>query len=269
MTYWWQERMTALDVETTGVDPEDDRIVSATVAHVGGGEPTEIQNWLVDPGVEIPAEAAEIHGITTERARVEGMPADEAIDEIFTSVAVAVGEGRALVIFNAPYDLTILDRELRRHRLGELWLPQECVIDPRILDGHLHRYREGSRKLAVTCEHYGARLDGAHNSSSDALAAARLAWVMGSRGLVIRRKPQSSQEAEETRLLREEWERVRNDLSALHRAQITWALADQQRLEKYLHEGNPAKGVPAQPDRVVPRGWPVLPFLGKQMQLAA
>ena len=38
--------------------------------------------WLVDPGVEIPEEAAAVHGVTTERARAEGLPADLAIVEI-------------------------------------------------------------------------------------------------------------------------------------------------------------------------------------------
>lgn len=266
---WWHNRMAAFDLETTSPDPEEARIVSATVAYVSGGLGTSTKSWLVNPEIEIPQEATEVHGITTEQAHAEGMNAREAVDEIFTQIFLAAREGMALVIFNAPYDLTVLDRELRRHDLGEWWLPKKCIVDPRVIDAHLHRYRPGSRKLAATCEHYGVKLEGAHDASFDAVAAARLAWVMGKRGQLIRRKPHSRAEAEETHRLREEWERVRNDLPALYAAQITWALGQQLRLEEYFHEGNAVKDVPPQPERSVPRGWPLLPRRDPKVQQLA
>ena len=51
---------------------------------------------------------------------------------------------------NAPFDLTLLDRELRRHRAASLshYLGQNPlrVLDPRVLDKHLDRYRKGRRR---------------------------------------------------------------------------------------------------------------------------
>jgi len=72
MTAWHTDWMAAFDLETTGTDPETARIVTATIVHIKGAQ-TETQSWLVNPGIEIPAEAAAIHGVTTERARAEGI----------------------------------------------------------------------------------------------------------------------------------------------------------------------------------------------------
>src|SRR4051794_3644780 len=59
---WQHGRLVAFDIETTGVRPTVDRIVTAAVAVVGGGLPSEHHDWLVDPGVEIPAGATAVHG---------------------------------------------------------------------------------------------------------------------------------------------------------------------------------------------------------------
>lgn len=84
---WHQGRLVAFDVESTGVNPEHDRIVTAAVSVVGAGQPSVHRAWLLDPGVEIPAEATAVHGITTERARAEGRPAAEAIEEMTAMLA--------------------------------------------------------------------------------------------------------------------------------------------------------------------------------------
>ena len=51
-----------------------------------------------------------------------------------------------LVVMNAPFDLTLLDRELRRHRASSLdsWFESTTlrVLDPRVLDKHLEILRE-------------------------------------------------------------------------------------------------------------------------------
>lgn len=47
--------MTALDFESTGVDIETARVVTACTAIVGGNQPPLVRRWLADPGVEIPA----------------------------------------------------------------------------------------------------------------------------------------------------------------------------------------------------------------------
>ena len=182
---WWQRRLCALDTETTAPDPETARIVQAAIAHVGGGAPAETRTWLVDPGVEIPAEAAAIHGITTERARAEGQPAHVAVPQFIAAMVDAVRAGELLVIMNAPYDLTVIAREAVRHGVVVEAHENAVVIDPKVLDKMADAYvgfhRTGSRKLSDLCAHYDAKIEGAHDAAHDAIAAARVAYRIGQR----------------------------------------------------------------------------------------
>ena len=65
---WSDGRLLAFDTETTGTDPETARIVSAACLWRGGASEAADEEWLVNPGVPIPAEATAIHGITDEMA---------------------------------------------------------------------------------------------------------------------------------------------------------------------------------------------------------
>lgn len=257
---WFEGRLVGFDVETTGTDPNEARIVTAAVAVCGGGVGTETLSLLADPGVEIPEEAAAVHGVTTERARAEGLPAAEVVGTVVDTLETLLQAARPLVIFNARYDLTVLDREARRHGLVPL---QDrvalLVVDPFVIDKWLDRYRKGSRKLDAICARYGATLDGAHAADADAVAATRAAWVLGAKGAVVRRAWNPEMEAEKAGLVAE-WERVRWDLAALHAAQAGWAAEQAAGLADYWRE-KIAKGeeVPGDPDEV--RGeWPLVPF---------
>ncbi|MER7278352.1 exonuclease domain-containing protein [Dactylosporangium sp. NPDC000244] len=183
MTGWHAQRLCTFDLESTAPDPEEARIVTACIAMVGGGRSTEVSSWVADPGVEVPAGAAEVHGYTTERVRAEGKPLADVLPEIVGTLATAIAAHLPVVIYNAPYDTTLLDRETRRFDLppfGDL-LAGAQIIDPLCIDRALDRYRKGKRTLTAACEHYGVRLDGAHDSTFDALAAARIAWTIGQR----------------------------------------------------------------------------------------
>jgi DNA polymerase III subunit epsilon len=178
---WHRGMLAAFDTETTSAKVEDARVVTAHIAYVDGSGkmPPELRDWLIDPGIEIPPRATEIHGITTGHAREHGVQPAPALREIsceLTRCEIPV------VIYNAPYDLTVMDRETRRHGLdpfGDEWDSARCsAIDPLVLDKALDRYRKGSRTLSATCAHYGVRIDGAHDAGADAIAAARVAWVI-------------------------------------------------------------------------------------------
>jgi DNA polymerase-3 subunit epsilon len=61
---WHRELLIGFDLETTGTDPREARIVTGTVIEVKAGEPLGRREWLADPGVEIPADAVAVHGIS-------------------------------------------------------------------------------------------------------------------------------------------------------------------------------------------------------------
>lgn len=181
---WYDGRLAAFDTETTGTDTEHDRIVTAAVSLVGGGEEAVSRSWLVDPGIPIPAGATEVHKITDEMVRRDGVTTGEAVGQITSILAEQVANDVPVVAFNARFDLTILDREARRHGIEPLTEriggPENLlVVDPYVLDKQVNRFRRGRRNLALLCEAFNVPLTDAHAADADALAAARLAWRMG------------------------------------------------------------------------------------------
>jgi DNA polymerase-3 subunit epsilon len=180
---WIDQPMAAFDLETTDKEPGEARIVTGTLVRIEPGTDPVVKTWLADPGVEIPEESTGIHGVTTAVAREFGRPAREVVDEIRLSLADAWFDG-PVVIYNASYDLTVVTAECARHHRTPFEVAGP-VIDPYIIDKAVDRYRKGKRTLGPTCEHYGVRLDGAHDATEDALAAARLAWVLARRFRVV------------------------------------------------------------------------------------
>ncbi len=173
-TPWTAGPLLGLDTETTGVDVDVDRIVTAAlVLREPGG--THVRTWLIDPGVEIPAEATAIHGITTAHAAAHGSPAREALDEIATLVADGQRDGVPIVAYNAAFDLSLLDAELTRHGLPtlaeRLGRPVRPVLDPLVLDRAWDPGREGKRRLVDLCERYEVLAVGPlHTADADVLA---------------------------------------------------------------------------------------------------
>ncbi|BBC32063.1 DNA polymerase III subunit epsilon [Streptomyces graminofaciens] len=183
---WHRQLLIGFDLETTGTDPRESRIVTGAVIEVKDGEPLGRREWLADPGVEIPADAVAVHGITNARATAEGSPADQVADEIADVLVSYWKTGVPVVAYNAAFDLTLLSAELRRHslpslreRLGDL--DPAPVIDPYTIDRSVDRYRRGKRNLEAVCAEYGVALDSAHDATADALAAARLARAIAHR----------------------------------------------------------------------------------------
>jgi len=174
----WADRLGVFDLETTGVDVESARIVTACIAVLDSdGQVVDRWDWLADPVVEIPDGAAQVHGITTERARAEGRPTEFVIAEITQTLRTLFGLGIPVVVYNAPYDLSLLDRECRRNELEPLVDPSP-VIDPLVLDKAVDRYRKGKRTLEAAAERYGVVLDDAHDAGADAIAAGRVAQAL-------------------------------------------------------------------------------------------
>lgn len=188
---WTTRPILGFDTETTGIDPGESRLVTASVVIVD--DVVTKHYWLADPGVEIPPQAQEVHGISTEHARREGRPAKEVIEEIADLLHNHMANGNPVVAFNASYDLTLIECELERHGLRTLAerLGREIgpVVDPYMLDRHVDRYRKGKRRLENLAEHYGVASDDSfHNAEADVLATLRVL------GAMVRRHPAVAEE---------------------------------------------------------------------------
>jgi DNA polymerase-3 subunit epsilon len=215
--------MVGFDLETTSADPEEARIVSATVIAVQGRNEPESFSTLVNPGVPIPPGATEVNGITDEMVK-DAPGSKEALHGILAMLHFYTKLGVPLVAFNARYDLTVADRVARR--VGEVPLQDRegplYVIDPHVIDKEIDRYRPGKRTLEAMCQRYRARLDGAHDAANDAISAARCAWVLGAKGVVIRRTRNATEQAEYDEV-NAQWTAAREDLATLHETQRKWA----------------------------------------------
>ncbi|OAR22730.1 DNA polymerase III subunit epsilon [Streptomyces sp. ERV7] len=230
---WHREPLVGFDLETTGTDPLEARIVTAAIVGVKGGEVVRQRKWLADPGIRIPAQASAIHGISNERATSEGRPVREVADEIAETITGYWAQGVPVVAYNAAFDLTLLAAELRRHGLPSLTdrlggAPMGPVVDPYTIDRAVDRYRKGKRTLEAVCVEYGVVLDGAHEAGADALAAVRVAVAIADR------HPQVA------RLVPPE----------LHEQQIEWYAAWAADFQRFLR----GKGTA---DAIVDPTWPV------------
>ncbi|MGW8948623.1 exonuclease domain-containing protein [Streptomyces sp. NPDC055709] len=181
---WHREPLAGFDLETTGTDPLQARIVTAAVVTVAGDGTVDRRTWLADPGVRIPAQASAIHGISSERAAAEGRPARDVVAEIAETLAGHWARGVPVVAYNAAFDLTLLAAELQRHGLTPL-VDLGPVIDPYTIDRAVDRYRRGKRTLEAVCGEYGVVLDDAHEASADALAAVRVARAIAARHTTV------------------------------------------------------------------------------------
>ncbi len=226
MSSWHTLPRAAFDVETTGRDPREARLVTASIVVVdGGGTVTAEHEWLADPGVEIPAEVTAIHGVTTERARAHGVPAGTVATEVATVLSGLFAAGIPVIAYNACYDFTVLARESVRYGVGPIGaLP---IIDPYICNKQVHKYRKGSRTLVALCEEYGVSLNDAHTSAADALATIRLADALAIR-----------------------FPELQLEAAALHSSQIGWAAAQAADFQAYLRRKDPAA--------VIEGHWPLL-----------
>lgn len=171
------DKVIVFDTETTGVDVENDRIVTAFVGLVSkDGELLTSKEFLINPGVPIPETATAVHGITNENAQEKGLEASFGVYKICQAVDIWLREGYPLVAYNAAFDLSLLKYEAIRHGLSPL--NPKPVIDPFVLDKALDTYRKGKRTLSAVYEYwFGETFEGAHDAAADAIAAGRLAYL--------------------------------------------------------------------------------------------
>lgn len=201
---WWHGGMAALDTESTGVDVENDRVIQISFVIIRPtapalGDRVVKRTELINPGVPVPDEAAAVHGYTTERLQAEGGDPATVLDVFAADIALAIVAGLPLVIMNAPFDLTLIDRDCRRHGVPTIvdrldGRPLAPVIDPLTLDKQLVKKRrrvsetQGARQLKTLCQvwqvggrdpesvHWDDAM--AHAAEYDAMQVARVVWRM-------------------------------------------------------------------------------------------
>ena len=167
--------LVAIDTETTGRDPEVDRIVEIACVRWRAQGVVERLSWLVNPGRPIPKESSDVHGITDDAVKDAG-PFTAIASDVLRAI-----DGAIPVAYNAEYDRKVLVAELARAGL----LPEEPPpalrrnvewIDPLVWARELQK-TEKSRTLVEVAERLGVSLGQAHRAADDAVATLEVLGV--------------------------------------------------------------------------------------------
>lgn len=149
------------DTETTGVDIENDRIISCFMRAKDGDQVVFEDDWYIDPGVEVPEEASKVHGMTTEWLQENGRKdVAAAVNEITSRLEEASKRGYVIAGYNNSYDLGILDAELRRYENRELQFDTGTLfLDPVHFSRKLDKYERGGHQLITTAKRNGLDIE--------------------------------------------------------------------------------------------------------------
>jgi DNA polymerase-3 subunit epsilon len=166
-------RLLAVDVETTGLDPRSDRLLSVGFVPVDGGEIVlgGARRVLVRDGAADVGQSATVHGLTDDEL-ADGMPLPDAVAALLDALA-----GRALLAHFARVETGFLSGACER-----LWgVGMPCVVvDTMALERGLlgagwgREPDAGTLRLWTARERRGLPVYTAHEALTDALACAEL-----------------------------------------------------------------------------------------------
>lgn len=165
-------RLLAVDVETTGLDPKKDQILSIGFVPVNGNEIdlSGAGQVLVRAGVEV-GESASIHGITDD-ALADALPPAAALDVIFAAL-----HGRVMICHHAAIETGFIGNACNA---VHGFRPRLSVVDTLALQFRLlsqgfdDEPPQGSLRLWTARSQFGLPRYAAHNALTDALACAEL-----------------------------------------------------------------------------------------------
>ena len=106
--FGFEEEAVVVDVETTGLNPADDRILSVAMMRMGNHSEPETMYELVNPGRDIPVEASCIHGIFPKDVAQKSSFADNA-----RQFRDFIGD-RPIIGHNVQFDKKFLSAEFKR-----------------------------------------------------------------------------------------------------------------------------------------------------------
>ena len=171
--HWIHEGFIAFDTETTGVEVESARVVTAAAVVFEGATPLYTRSWLIKVDVDIPEITTAVHGITNEMSQRDGQEQREALAEIRDFL---VNSGMPVVCFNSSFDIPLFNANLAR--LGLELLPTEQVLCSYVIDKQCNKYVKGKaqRRLKPTADRYGIELteEDWHGAEADARVAGQI-----------------------------------------------------------------------------------------------
>lgn len=162
-----QRPMACVDLETTGVSITQDRIVEISIIKIHPNGEREIKTRRINPGIPIPKEASEVHGIYDE---------DVANEPSFKSLANGIKQfldNCDLCGFNSnKFDFPILTEEFLRAGLDVNFRDRHLVDVQQIF------FKKEPRNLSAAYRFYcDKELQNSHSAEADALATVEILYA--------------------------------------------------------------------------------------------
>lgn len=148
------------DLETTGTNVSQDRIVEISVLKIYPNGNKESKTWLVNPEMQIPEEVVAIHGISNEKV------ANEPTFKMLSKSIYQMIKDSDLAGFNSDrFDIPLLAEEMLRSGV-DFDLKNMSSVDVQTI---FHKMEK--RNLSAAYKFYcGKELDNAHSAEADTLA---------------------------------------------------------------------------------------------------
>ena len=160
-------RVLGLDLETTGFNPREDRVVQfALVGSDSDGSHLNL-NSLVDPGCVIPSESSKVHGIFNDDVRGAGS-FEEHVDSMSNLMDGAVIVGHNVLAFDWRFV------EMECIRIGREAPVPLAIVDTLVLARSFDV--PGRHNLGMLCKRFGIGLERSHSADADAGATLLLLW---------------------------------------------------------------------------------------------
>ena len=145
------------DLETTGVNIATDKIVEISILKVFPNGNKESKTWLVNPEIEIPQEAIDVHGITNEKVVTE-----PTFKELASKVNEMIADADLAGFNSNRFDIPLLAEELTRVGI-DFDMKNRKAIDVQVIF-----HKKEQRTLGAGYQFYcGKLLEGAHGAEAD------------------------------------------------------------------------------------------------------
>ena len=145
------------DLETTGINIATDKIVEISILKVFPNGNKESKTWLVNPEIEIPQGAIDVHGITNEKVVTE-----PTFKELASKVSEMIADADLAGFNSNRFDIPLLAEELMRVGV-DFDMKNRKAIDVQVIF-----HKKEQRTLGAGYQFYcGKVLEGAHGAEAD------------------------------------------------------------------------------------------------------
>lgn len=153
-----QETFVCLDCETTGLDPQKDKIIEVAVAVFNFDTILESFETLIDPKQEIPEDSIKIHHITQDM--VEGKPL---IKEVLPEITRLIGD-HYIVGHGVQFDLDILEHAAKNVGMSFPYKAKNIMDTLRLARAY---GQSPTNALSTLKTHFNIQQEGAHRAMTD------------------------------------------------------------------------------------------------------